>query len=104
MLLQREGWAVNHKRVYERLRTSTNFTVEKTWRSGPTRRKKRASHLRVVPVTPTGQVQRWCMDFVTDRLEDGHYFRMLTVLDVFTRECLALHADRHLSGRKDCRA
>ena len=40
------------------------------------------------------------MDFVTDRLEDGHYFRILTVVDVFTRECLALHADRHLSGRK----
>lgn len=93
VLLQREGWAVNHKRVYELYRRE-NLAVRTK------KRKKRASHLRVVPPTPTGPDQRWCMDFVTDRLEDGHYFRTLTVVDVFTRECLALHADRHLSGRK----
>ena len=93
VLLQREGWAVNHKRVYELYRQE-NLAVRTT------KRKKRASHLRVVPPPPTGANERWCMDFVSDRLEDGHYFRMLTVVDVFTRECLALHADRHLSGRK----
>jgi putative transposase len=93
VLLQREGWAVNHKRVYELYRRE-NLAVRTK------KRKKRASHVRVVPATPTGPDQRWCMDFVTDRLEDGHYFRMLTVVDVFTRECVALHADRHLSGRK----
>lgn len=38
------------------------------------------------------------MDFVYDRLEDGHWFRTLNVVDVFTRECLAIHADRKLSG------
>lgn len=64
------------------------------------KRKKRASHLRIVPPGPTGANQRWCMDFVTDRLESGLYFRTLMVVDVPTRECLALHADRHLSGRK----
>jgi putative transposase len=40
------------------------------------------------------------LDFVSDRLEDGHTFRVLTVVDVFTRECIALHADRNLSGRQ----
>jgi putative transposase len=93
VLLQREGWAVNHKRVYELYRQE-NLAVRTK------KRTKRASHVRVVPPTPTGPDQRWCMDFVTDRLEDGHYFRTLTVVDVFTRECLALHADRHISGRK----
>lgn len=93
VLLQREGWAVNHKRVYELYRRE-NLAVRTK------KRKKRASHLRVAPAIPTGANQRWCMDFVSDRLEDGHYFRTLTVVDVFTRECLALHADRHLSGRK----
>jgi putative transposase len=93
VLLQREGWGVNHKRVYELYRLE-NLAVRTK------KRKKRSSHLRVVPPTPTAANQRWCMDFVSDRLEDGHYFRTLTVVDVFTRECLTLHADRHLSGRK----
>ena len=93
VLLQREGWPVNHKRVYKLYRAEDLGVRSK-------KRKKRASHLRVVPAAPTAANERWCMDFVTDRLEDGHYFRILTVVDVFTRECLALHADRHLSGRK----
>jgi len=93
VLLQREGWTVNHKRIY-RLYRAENLEVRTK------KRKKRASHLRVVPPPPTRPNQRWCMDFVSDRIEDGHYFRTLTVIDVFTRECVALHADRHLSGRK----
>ena len=40
------------------------------------------------------------MDFVYDRLEQGHPFRTLNVVDVFTRECLVIHADRSLSGAK----
>ncbi|MDF1859501.1 MAG: DDE-type integrase/transposase/recombinase [Verrucomicrobiales bacterium] len=38
------------------------------------------------------------MDFVTDRLEDGRYFRILTIVDQFTRECVALHAGQSLRG------
>jgi putative transposase len=93
VLLQREGWSVNHKRVYKLYRKEDLGVRTK-------RRKKRASHLRVAPAAPTGPNQRWCMDFVYDRLEDGHYFRSLNVLDVFTRECLSIHADRKLSGSK----
>jgi len=40
------------------------------------------------------------MDFVQDSLLDGRKFRVLTVVDVFTRECLAVHADGSLSGKK----
>ena len=49
---------------------------------------------------PTKANERWCMDFVQDSLMDGRKFRVLTVVDVFTRECLATHADSSLSGRK----
>jgi len=64
------------------------------------KRKKRGSHLRVVPSPPTRPNERWCMDFVQDSLIDGRKFRALTVVDVFTRECLAVHADSSLSGSK----
>ena len=90
VLLQREGWAVNHKRVHRHRKEELGVRTKK--------RKKRAAHLRVVPELPTAPNQRWCMDFVYDRLEDGHYFRTLNVVDVFTRECLAIHAGRKLSG------
>ena len=56
------------------------------------RRVKRASHSRVAQERATMANQRWSKDFVTDRLENGSYFRILTVVDQYTRECLALHA------------
>ena len=93
MLLRREGWHVNIKRVY-RLYKLEGLGVERR------KRKKRGSALRVVPDAPTAPNQRWSMDFVQDSLLDGRKFRVLTVVDVFTRECLALHADFSLTGRK----
>jgi putative transposase len=93
VLLRREGWAVNHKRVY-RLYQEEDLSVRTK------KRKKRISHLRVVPAPPTRPNERWAMDFVYDRLEAGHSFRTLNVVDVLTRECLAIHADRQLSGTK----
>jgi putative transposase len=86
ILLQREGWKVNHKRVY-RLYGEEQLAVRTR------RRKKRASHLRVVPLRPTRPNEQWCMDFMADRLEDGRRIRILTVEDVFTRECLAVGVD-----------
>jgi putative transposase len=93
VLLRREGWMVNIKRVY-RLYKLEGLGVEKK------KRKKRGSHLRVVPNAPNRANQRWSMDFVQDSLLDGRKFRALTVMDVFTRECLAVHADGSLSGKK----
>jgi len=93
VLLRREGWKVNAKRVY-RLYKLEGLGVRTK------KRKKRGSHLRVVPSPPTRPNERWCMDFVQDSLIDGRKFRALTVVDVFTRECLAVHADSSLSGSK----
>ena len=56
ILLRREGWRVNHKRIY-RLYGEEQLAVRTR------RRKKRASHLRVVPPRPTRPNERWCMDF-----------------------------------------
>lgn len=93
VLLRREGWKVNIKRVY-RLYKLENLGVERR------KRKKRGSVLRVVPDLPVRANERWSMDFVQDGLVDGRKFRVLTVVDVFTRECLALKADNSLTGKK----
>ena len=47
---------------------------------------------------PQGPNQRWSLDFVSDTLTDSRRFRMLAVVDDFTRECLTLVADTSLSG------
>ena len=54
----------------------------------------------LVPMAPN---QQWSLDFVSDRLTDGRRFRMLTVVDTCTRECLALIADTSLSGTRVAR-
>jgi len=93
VFLRREGWHVNIKRVH-RLYKLEGLGVERK------KRKKRGSRLRVVPGAATRPNERWSMDFVQDSLLDGRKFRALTVVDVFTRECLTLHADKSLTGRK----
>ncbi len=47
---------------------------------------------------PQGRNQRWSLDFLSDTLVSGRKFRILTVVDEFSRECLALDADNSLSG------
>lgn len=42
----------------------------------------------------------WSMDFVSDALEGGKRFRALTVMDHFTRECLAINTDQHIKGEQ----
>jgi len=93
VLLKREGWRVNAKRIY-RLYTEEGLTVRTKYR------KKAASRQRVPQGLATAPNQRWSMDFVSDRLVDDRWFRVLTVVDQFTRECLLLYTDRALSGEK----
>jgi putative transposase len=93
VMLRREGWHVNVKRVY-RLYKLEGLEVRTK------KRKKRASHLRVVLPTPTAPNERWSMDFMRDTLDDGRPFRILTVVDTFTRECPLLAADTSLSGKR----
>ena len=93
LLLLREGWHVNKKRTY-RIYREEGLSVRTK------KRRKRASCLRVVPTRPTRPNERWAMDFMHDRLDDGRRFRVFTLVDVFTRESLALVADSSLSGKR----
>jgi putative transposase len=93
VLLQREGWPVNAKRIY-RLYCEEGLSV----RSQP--RKKLASRIRITPPMASRPNERWSMDFISARLTNGRLFRILTVVDQFTRECVALEADVSMNGKK----
>jgi putative transposase len=93
VLLKREGWPVNAKRIY-RLYTEEGLMVRTT------QRRKRAQRQRVPQGSAVRRNQKWSMDFVAQRLADGRWMRVLTVVDQFTRECLALFADASLNGEK----
>jgi putative transposase len=91
-LLRREGRSINHKRVY-RLYRELGLAMR--------RRKRRHSGQRLAAAATTGvgrPNQRWAMDFVSDTLAQGRTFRVLTILDEYTRECLAIEADTSLPG------
>ena len=93
ILLRREGWAVNAKRVYRLYR-------EEELQVRTSKRAKRARQTRVALPGASRPNQRWSMDFVSDRFADGRWFRILTVVDQYTRECLCVHAERSQTGRK----
>jgi putative transposase len=93
VLLKREGWEVNAKRIY-RLYTEEGLIVRTK------QRKERAQRQRVAQGPAVRKSERWSMDFVAQRLSDGRWIRVLTVVDQYTRECLTLHADTALSGEK----
>ena len=91
LLLRREGALVNHKKL-RRLYREERLQVRR--RGG----RKRALGTRAPLSLPQGPNQRWSLDFVSDTLTDSRRFRMLAVVDDFTRECLTLVADTSLSG------
>jgi len=93
VLLKREGWEVNAKRIY-RLYTEEGLIVRTQ------KRKERAQRQRIAQGPASRPNQRWSMDFVAQRLADGRWIRVLTVVDQYTRECLTLHADTALRGEK----
>jgi putative transposase len=92
-LLRREGWRVNHKRVY-RLYRLEGLCVR------PKVRKKRVSALR--PLLPIAQApnEQWSMDFMSDSLASGQRVRLLTVVDNMSRESPAIEVDRSLTGQR----
>jgi putative transposase len=92
-LLRREGWPVNHKRVY-RLYKLEGLNL----RSKRPRRNRAAAH-RLERIEETRPHQAWSMDFVADALFDGRRFRALTVVDNFSRQCLAIHVDASIGGQ-----
>ena len=96
VLLRREGIRMNHKRL-RRLYREERLQVRR--RGG----RKRALGTRSPMLIPLGPNQRWSLDFLSDQLSDGRRFRILAVVDDFTRECLALVADTSLSGSRVAR-
>jgi putative transposase len=91
ILLTREGLVMNHKKL-RRLYREERLQVRR--RSG----RKRALGTRAPIALPQGSNQRWSLDFASDALSDGRRFRILVIVDDFTRECLALIADTSLPG------
>lgn len=89
-LLRRQGWAVNHKRVY-RLYREEGLAVRKSIG-------KRVARGRVPALVPTAPNQQWSLDFMSDSLASGRKIRLLPVEDVFTREGLAIEVDTSLPG------
>ncbi len=89
VLLRREGWEINVKRVHRLYRLEGLAVPQK-------RKKKMVSRVRATPPKPVKPNERWAMDFVSDRLSTGRRIRLLTLIDCYTRECLAIYVDHRL--------
>ncbi|MFN8876785.1 MAG: IS3 family transposase [Gemmatimonadota bacterium] len=88
VLLRRDGLPINHKKT-ERL-----YREEELALKPKQRRRRRAAQAREGRVVVTGPNQRWAMDFMDDTLADGTTIRVFSLVDVATRECVALTAAR----------
>jgi putative transposase len=98
VVLRREGWKVNRKRVH-RLYRLEGLQVRMR-----VRRRKRLSLHRGPAPRPTAAGERWSMDFVHDQLANGQPFRVLTVVDNWSRESVLLEAGFRVSGEHVARA
>jgi putative transposase len=93
-LLHQRGWRVNHKRV-ERLWRREGLKVPSRQRP---RRRLWLNDGSCVRLRPAYRDHVWSYDFVQARTHDGRVFRMLTLVDEFTRECLAIDVARKLTS------
>ena len=93
VLLKREGLVINHKRT-ERLYREEGLSLRLK------KRKKRIAVLRVVMPPAERTDQRWSMDFVSDALDTGRRFKVLTIVDDYSRECPAMEVDTSLNGKR----
>lgn len=93
-LLKVEGWQVNHKRV-ERIWREEGLKVPNK------QRKRKRLYLNdgsCIRLRPNWQNHVWSYDFVADRLSNGKKIRMLTVIDEYSRKCLAIHVKNRLQS------
>ncbi len=93
-LLRREGWRANHKRV-ERIWRQEGLKVPQ---KQPKRGRIWLNDGSCIRLRPEHKDHVWSYDFVQDRTRDGRPIRILTVIDEFTRECLALKVGRSLKS------
>ncbi len=91
VMLERQGIILNLKKL-RRLYREEKLQVRK--RGG----RKRALGTRRPMLVPNAPNQRWSLDFVSDAMTDGRRFRVLCIIDDYTRECLALMVDTSISG------
>ena len=93
VLLRGEGWSVNRKKT-QRLYGEEGLAVRR-------RRSRRRIAVARTPIPrPEGPNSRWSTDFVHDQLADGRRFRVLTIIDDVTKECLAAVPETSLSGKR----
>ena len=92
-MLKREGWQINLKRVH-RLYCLEGLQVRMR-----RRRKKHMSLHRGIPPPASGPNERWSMDFVHDQLSNGLAFRVLTVVDNWSRESVLLETGFRLTSQ-----
>ena len=92
-ILRREGLVINHKRT-ERIYKEEGLALQIR------RRKKRASVMRIELNKPTRPNEQWAMDFVSDGLANGRRIRVLTIIDVYTREALKTVVDTSIGGQR----
>ena len=93
MLIRREFGAVNHKRI-ERMYREEGLQL-------PRKRRKGVKYERKQPLEPAVRPnERWSMDFMSDSLHDGRKFRVLTIIDDFTRESVGMEVDTGISGER----
>jgi putative transposase len=93
IMLAREGIVMNHKKLL-RLYREEGLSVHRR------RGRKRATGTRAPMAVPQGPNQRWSLDFVADALSWGRRFRVLAIVDDFTREALALVVDTSIGGHR----
>jgi putative transposase len=94
VLLRREGYTDNHKRI-ERIYSEERLQVRRRKR----KRTCRSKRVRTIEV-PACSNERWSMDFVTDSIVTGRRFRALVVVDDYSRECPVIEVDTSLGGRR----
>ena len=93
-LLNERGWQVNHKRV-ERIWRQEGLKVPQ---KQPKRERLWLNDGSCIRLRPEYKDHVWSYDFVTARTADGRAFRMLTIIDEYTRECLAIPVERSLTS------
>jgi putative transposase len=92
ILLRREGWTMNHKKVHRVYREEGLWVRTK-------RRRKHVSQARVPRPPAMAPRERWSMDFVADGLVEGRRVRIFAAIDNHTRECVALMANYTMPSR-----
>ena len=93
-LLKQEGWQVNHKRV-ERIWRREGLKVPK---KQPKRKRLWLNDGSCIRLRPEYKDHVWSYDFVTARTTNGRAFRILTLIDEYSRECLALLVNRRFTS------